>query len=119
VLKIKIEEIKKYHLHKDDYLKLHFEINETMPYCQKNAAHCYKAHLHSFYQLIWFEEAGQHYVYYEVIEHPENALFFLNKRQVHYFCTDSKNEGTLFHFDEIFLDQQDIPSGIRFTDHHQ
>lgn len=102
-----MEEIRKYHLHKDDYSKLHFEINDATPYCRKNAAHCYKAHLHSFYQLIWFEEAGHHYVDYETIEHPANSLFFLNKKQVHYFCNHSKNVGTLFHFDEIFLYQQD------------
>ncbi len=99
--------VKQYHLHKDDYSKLHFDINEASPYCQKNAEHCYKAHQHSFYQLIWFEKAGCHYVDYEYIDHPANVLFFLNKKQIHYFCDTSPNEGYLFHFDEVFLHKQD------------
>lgn len=102
-----MKEIKQYHLHKDDYSKLHFDLHEAYPYCQKNVAHCYKAHQHSFYQFIWFFKPGRHFVDYELIEHPANALFFLNKKQIHYFCDQSPNEGYLFHFDEVFLHKQD------------
>lgn len=98
-----MEKIKKYHLLKNDYSKLHFEVKAATPYCKINAEHCFKAHQHTFYQLLWFEKAGRHFVDYEVIEHPANSLFFLNKGQVHYFCEDSPNEGTLFHFDDLFL----------------
>ncbi|MEO9869232.1 helix-turn-helix transcriptional regulator [Ekhidna sp.] len=102
-----MDEIKKYHLYKDDHSKLHFQINDAASYCAKNEAHCYKPHQHSFYQFIWFQESGLHYVDYEVIEHQANTLFFLDKKQVHNFCKDSSNKGILFHFDEVFLHQQD------------
>lgn len=73
---LSMKQIKKYHLHKDDYSKLHFEIREASAYCEKNVAHCFKAHQHTFYQLIWFEQEGQHFVDYELIEHPANTLIF-------------------------------------------
>lgn len=98
-----MSELKQYHLHKDDYSQLHFEIQDAAPYCVKNAKHCFKAHRHSFYQLLWFKEQGTHYVDYEVVEHPANSLFFLNKGQVHYFCPQSSNQGRLFHFNDFFL----------------
>jgi len=96
-------ELKQYHLHKNDYSQLHFEVQDAAPYCAKNAEHCFRAHRHSFYQLLWFKEPGTHYVDYEVIEHPANALFFLNQGQVHYFCKQASNEGRLFHFNDLFL----------------
>lgn len=102
-----MEELRKYHLHKDDYANIHFEIKAAKPYCELNAKHCFKAHQHSFYQLIWFQEAGQHYVDYEILSHPANSLFFLNRGQIHYFCPEAQNEGTLFHFDDFFLRQSD------------
>jgi len=94
--------IKKYYLHKDNPSKLHFEIFDAAPYLEDNSP-AFKAHAHSFYQLIWFKEAGQHYVDYEVIPHPANSVFFLSPNQVHYFCRQSPNSGQLIHFDEIFL----------------
>lgn len=100
-----MEGIQKYHLHKNDYSKLHFELIDCLPYFEKNKLLATKAHRHSFYQLIWFKEAGRHFVDYHVIDHPENTLFFINKNQIHYFCPDAPNKGYLFHFNEIFIDQ--------------
>ena len=88
--------IKEYHLHKDDYSKLHFEVNDVKPYVEKNFDHAIKAHRHSFYQILWFTSAGRHYVDYEIVDHPENTIFFLKKGRVHYFCPNSLNEGYLF-----------------------
>jgi len=101
-----MDQIRQYHLHKDDYEKLHFDIHDAGAYLSRNLKHCYKAHRHSFYQLIWFKNTGSHYVDYEIIEHPANTLIFINKSQIHYFCEQSTNEGYLFHFDEVFLDKQ-------------
>lgn len=42
--------LKQYHLHKNDYTKLHFEINDTKPYIKKNVKHCFVPHQHSFYK---------------------------------------------------------------------
>ena len=100
-----MEALKRYHLHKGNYAQLHFELQDAATYIQRHAAHCFKPHRHSFYQLIWFEEAGSHFVDYEVNEHPANSLFFIHKDQVHYFCPDSVNKGKLFHFNDFFLDR--------------
>lgn len=105
-----MKNIKKYDLYKDDYTRLHFQINDAGSYCKANKAHCYRPHQHSFYQFIWFRTEGQHYVDYEVISHKANTLFFLDKSQVHNFCKDSPNEGILYHFDELFLNQQSAES---------
>ena len=98
-----MDTIKQYHLHKDDYAKLHFEINDSKSYLKKNQIHASVPHRHSFYQIIWFKEAGRHYVDYETIDHEENTVFFINKNQIHYFCEDSPNNGYLFHFNDIFV----------------
>lgn len=100
-----LENIERYDLHKNDYSKLHFEINDANSYLGKNWGKATKPHRHSFYQLIWFKNKGRHFVDYEVIEHPPNTLFFLNRNQIHYFCTETSNEGYLIHFDEFFLEE--------------
>ncbi len=100
-----MEDIQKYHLHKEDYSKLHFELMDCRPYFEKNRLPSTKAHRHSFYQLIWFKEAGRHFVDYHIIDHPANTVFFINQNQIHYFCPDAPNEGYLIHFNKIFIDQ--------------
>ncbi len=99
--------VKQYHLHKNDFSKLHFEVNDAHAYTQKHAEHCYRPHRHSFYQLIWFTTPGQHFVDYETIPHAANTLFFINSGQVHYFCQEAENRGRLFHFNDYFLHQHD------------
>ncbi|UUF12294.1 MULTISPECIES: helix-turn-helix domain-containing protein [Flavobacterium] len=100
-----MDNISKYDLHKNDFSKLHFEINDAKPYLLKNLDHASIPHRHSFYQVIWFKTPGRHYVDYEIIDHPENTIFFINTNQIHYFCPDSVNEGILFHFNDYFISQ--------------
>lgn len=107
--------IKQYHLHKDDYSKLHFELNDAQSYISKNEKPSSKPHRHSFYQLIWFKEAGRHYIDYEIIEHKANTLFFINKNQIHNFCLDVANKGYLFHFNDIFIDRFSNDLSQRFS----
>ena len=105
-----MESIKKYDLNKNDLSKLHFELKSAAPYFQKNIEKASKPHRHSFYQIVWFKEKGNHYIDYEIISHPKNTLFLINKNQVHHFCPESKNEGYLFHFNDDFVSKygQDI-----------
>ncbi|OUS00131.1 hypothetical protein A9Q86_11875 [Flavobacteriales bacterium 33_180_T64] len=98
-----MKEIKRYDLHKDDYSKLHFELNNAKTYVDKNRMHASIPHRHSFYQIIWFKKSGRHYIDYNIIDHPDNTVFFINKNQIHYFCKDSVNEGYLFHFNDEFI----------------
>lgn len=110
-----LDEIKQYHLHRDDYSKLHFELHAARPYFEQYADKATLAHRHSFYQLIWFKQAGRHYIDYQVIDHPASTLFFINKNQVHYFCPDSANEGYLFHVNDFFLERFQGESSQRFA----
>ena len=107
--------IKKYHLHKNDFSKLHFELKTLAPYFLHNKAKASRPHRHSFFQLLWFKEKGKHYIDYEVIEHAENTLFFINQNQVHYFCTESSNEGYLFHFNTSFISKLSSELPSRFS----
>lgn len=100
-----MDNISKYDLHKNDFSKLHFEINDAKPYLLKNLDHASIPHKHSFFQIIWFKTSGRHYIDYEIIDHPENTIFFINTNQIHYFCPDSVNEGILFHFNDYFVSQ--------------
>ncbi|MDH7445963.1 AraC family transcriptional regulator [Aquimarina sp. 2201CG14-23] len=100
-----MDTIKTYDLHKDDYSKLHFEIKDAKSYFDINKKHASIPHRHSFYQVIWFKQAGRHYVDYEVIDHDANTIFFINRNQIHYFCTDALNEGYLFHFNDHFINK--------------
>lgn len=108
--------IKEYHLHKNDYSKLHFEIQPMRPYFEKNHEHCIKPHRHSFYQILWFQPASDHFVDFEIQKLSENTLVFLDKYQIHYFCPYSKNEGFLIHFNDYFLlnQAQDAPKYLRY-----
>ncbi len=110
-----MNDIIQYHLHKDDYSKLHFELNDARSYYEKHQVASSKPHNHSFYQIIWFKKKGRHYIDYQVVNHEENTLFFINKNQVHYFCPDSTNEGVLFHFNDFFIERFNTALMQRFS----
>lgn len=109
------EQIQKYYLHKDDFSKLHFEVEDLKSYFDRHQAQASKAHTHGFYQLIWFTSAGNHYIDYELINHPENSLVFINTNQIHYFCPESSNEGILLHFNDFFINQFNQELAHRFS----
>ncbi len=98
-----MKEIHEYHLHKNVFSKIHLEVKELEPYLKKSWEKAIQAHRHSFYQIIWFREKGRHYVDYQVIDHPANTIFFLNRGQIHYFCPNAPNNGIAIHFNEQFL----------------
>mgnify|MGYP000066235300 CR=1 FL=1 len=110
-----MDELKKYHLHKDDHSKLHFDINSAKEYVTQYAEHATKPHRHSFYQIIWFQNAGSHYIDYEVVTHQANSVLFIHKNQVHHFCKNASNEGVLFHFNEHFINTHELSMMERFS----
>ncbi|MDW3192491.1 MAG: AraC family transcriptional regulator [Cytophagales bacterium] len=101
-----MSKLNQYHLHAFAHAKLHFEVYDAKSYLATRMEKASRPHRHSYYQLIWFKTAGNHYIDYEVVEHPANAVFMINKNQVHHFCRDSPNEGILFHFNDIFIVEQ-------------
>ncbi|WP_299215640.1 AraC family transcriptional regulator [uncultured Aquimarina sp.] len=110
-----MDTIKRYDLHKDDYSKLHFEVNDALSYFEKNKQHASVPHRHSFYQIIWFKKAGRHFVDYDTIDHDANTIFFINRNQIHYFCIDAPNEGYLFHFNDYFINKSKAGLMDRFS----
>ena len=96
---------KQYHLNQYNQRKLHFDLRDAAEYLSLHKDKATKAHRHSYYQLIWFKTPGAHYIDYEILEHPANTFFMINKGQVHYFCPYSANEGYLFHFNDVLLSQ--------------
>ncbi len=110
-----MEQINRYDLHKDDYSKLHFELYDAGSYLGKNQKPASVPHRHSYYQLIWFKTAGRHFVDYEVIDHPQNSIFFISRNQIHHFCTESPNQGYLFHFNDFFINRAGAGLMERFS----
>jgi AraC-like DNA-binding protein len=107
--------MEKYDLHKTDFSKFHFELKHLAPYFLSNKTKASKPHRHSFFQILWFKNSGNHYIDYEEIQHPANTIFFINKNQVHYFCPESINEGYLFHFNDSFISNFNLDLLSRFT----
>ncbi|GAA4915216.1 AraC family transcriptional regulator [Mucilaginibacter defluvii] len=93
-----------FHLHKNQPDKSQFAIFELGDYLEKHGANASKAHIHSFYQIIWFKTgSGKHFVDFKEYEVVDNSVFFIAKNQVHYFDTGSNYTGILIHFNEPFL----------------
>ncbi|MCE7996245.1 MAG: helix-turn-helix domain-containing protein [Roseivirga sp.] len=96
-----------YHLDSHDPARLHFALHPIEAYIKEHKDHVFNAHRNSFFQLIWFKKAGLHYVDYETVEHPANAIFFINTHQVHNYCEFAPNEGFVFHFNDFFIHRQE------------
>jgi AraC-like DNA-binding protein len=107
--------MEKYDLSDNDLSKLHFEIKPLAPYYYRHKEKASRAHRHSFFQILWFKESGKHYIDFEVVKHPANSVFLINKNQVHHFCTKSSNEGLLFHFNDALISNLSIDLLSRFT----
>ena len=109
--------IKQYHLHKDEYDKLQFEIYCLKEYLSESEGHAQKPHSHSFYQIIWFGKGeGRHFVDFKEYKVEENSIFFIPKGQVHYFDVN-EYEGYILHFNEEFLadDSNDVTIFLKYN----
>ncbi|MEJ5103996.1 helix-turn-helix domain-containing protein [Chryseobacterium sp. MYb328] len=103
-----INAIKEYHLNAHQPTKPQFAMYDLQNYLQKHGEHASKAHIHSYYQIIWFKKGnGRHFVDFKEYDVIDNSIFFIARDQVHYFdeCTDY--EGILLHFNESFIIQKD------------
>lgn len=98
-----LSHIERYHLHEDHPEKLQFEIYSLEEYLKESSGHANEAHIHSFYQIIWFATGkGKHIVDFNSYEVVENSVFFIPKGQIHYFDHNEYN-GYIIHFNEDFL----------------
>ena len=107
--------MKTYDLHKHGIGKLQVEQKDMEPFFLRNQEKATKAHRHSFFQVLWFRTEGQHFIDYEVISHPANAIFLVHPHQIHYFCPDSANQGLIFHFNDSFITKHNTQVLSRFS----
>lgn len=61
-------------------------------------------HVHTFYEIIWFEESGGHHsVDFQDYEVEADSIFFLSPGQVHHFDGVTRHKGILLKFCTDFL----------------
>ncbi len=100
------QQINEYHLNLHQPAKEQFVLHDLGPYLVAHGPQASKAHIHSFYQIIWFKTGkGKHFVDFKEYEVTENSIFFIGKDQVHYFDSNTDYTGVLLHFNESFLIQ--------------
>ena len=98
-----VSKIQQYHLHKNEPEKLQFEIYPLSEYLANSVGHNQKPHMHTFYQIIWFQSGnGKHYVDFNEYEINDNVIFFIPKNQIHYF-DNNDYQGYIIHFNESFI----------------
>ncbi|WP_299889504.1 AraC family transcriptional regulator [uncultured Lacinutrix sp.] len=110
------DKIEQYHLHKAHPERLQFEIYDLASYLKRNVEHASVAHSHSFYQILWFYNAGgNHYVDFDVHHIKKDTVLFISKNQIHYFDESAKHEGVIIHFNEQFLMQSDVDIFLKYN----
>lgn len=68
-----------YDLEKETPDEIQFEIMEMPDFFHKNGDAPKQAHIHTFYQIIWFQQgAGVHYVDFKEYPITDNTLFFIS-----------------------------------------
>ncbi len=61
-------------------------------------------HVHTFYEIMWFQEAGGHHsVDFTDYAIERNTLLFLAPGQVHHFCGETRHKGVLIQFCTDFM----------------
>ena len=100
--------INEYHLNQHEPQKPQFAIYDLDAYLQKNHVNTTKPHIHSYYQIIWFQSGkGKHFVDFAAYDVFSDAIFFIAKNQVHYFDHGTNYKGVMLHFNEAFLRKDD------------
>lgn len=102
------ETINEYHLNKNEPDKAQFVLYRLRDYLKKNMANTTRPHIHSYYQIIWFQSGvGNHVVDFNSYAVRQDSIFFVAKNQVHYFDGNTDYGGYMLHFNESFLVHND------------
>lgn len=97
----------KYDLEKGTPDEIQFEIMEMPQFFHENGEAPKQAHIHGFYQIIWFQHGtGIHYVDFKEYPITDNTLFFISPGQIHYFDESDNQKGIIIHFNESFLSDE-------------
>jgi AraC-like DNA-binding protein len=110
------QHIEQYHLHKAHPEKLQFEVYDLNVYRKKSVEKAAVPHSHSYYQIIWFFEAGgTHTVDFKSFAIHKNTVLFVNKDQVHAFDANININGWLIHFNESFFMHSDVDIFLKYN----
>jgi len=100
--------ISEYHLNQHEPQKPQLAIYDLEVYLKKNHVNTTRPHIHSYYQIIWFQSGkGRHFVDFKEYDVLNDAIFFIAKNQVHYFDNGTSYKGVMLHFNEAFLRRDD------------
>ncbi len=109
------QKIEKYHLHKAHPEKLQFQVYDLKSYRKKSGLKAAVPHSHSYYQVIWFFDAGgSHIVDFECLDIKKNTVLFINKDQIHAFDENLNTPGWLIHFNESFFMHSDVDMFLKY-----
>lgn len=87
--------------------EVQFEMMEMPQFFRENEDAPRHAHIHGFYQIIWFRHGtGFHYVDFKEYPIADNTMFFISPGQIHYFDKNNDAEGIIIHFNESFLSDE-------------
>lgn len=96
-----------YRLEEASASDIEFELIKMPAFFADNGEHPYEAHLHGFYQVVWFRKgSGVHFVDFKAYPVGDDTLFFLSPGQIHYFDRTPGQEGVMLHFNERFLSDE-------------
>jgi len=110
------QKIEQYHLHKTHPEKLQLEVYDLNTYRKKSGDQATVPHSHSYYQIIWFFQAGgTHTVDFKCFEIKESTVLFVNKDQVHAFDDNLEISGWLIHFNESFFMHSDVDIFLKYN----
>ncbi|MFS4491448.1 helix-turn-helix domain-containing protein [Maribacter sp. 2308TA10-17] len=110
------QKIEQYHLHKAHPEKLQFEVYDLNAYRKNSGTKAAVPHSHSYYQIIWFFQAGgTHTVDFKCFEIKKNTVLFVNKDQVHAFDANLEVNGWLIHFNENFFMHSDVDIFLKYN----
>lgn len=87
--------------------EIQFDLIEMPSFFYENGDAPKHAHIHTFYQIIWFQRgSGVHYVDFKKYPITDNTFFFISPGQIHYFDSNQDYRGIIIHFNECFLSDE-------------
>lgn len=106
------EDVKTYRIGTDTHSGLEFEML-FMPRFFIGNHGAMEAHMHGYYQIIWFRRGhGMHRV--DFVDYPvaDNTIFFIAPGQTHSFDGANDYEGIIIHFNASFMADEETSESI-------
>lgn len=103
----KNESLPLYRLNETEKSNIQFELLDMTEFFATNGNHPFEAHLHGFYQILWFKDGyGIHSVDFKEYPIRKNSMFFISPGQIHFFDKENRQKGMILHFNESFLSDE-------------